>query len=671
MQDISNIKERIEYLSEYLKKQNDAYYINNSPEITDIEYDMLYNELKNLENEYPNLKLPNSPTAFVGSDISNQKTLNHKERMYSLDNAFTINELINFVNKISKDYNIKLPEVCLEHKIDGFSINLLYENGFLKYALTRGDGIKGEIVTDNIKQVSGIPMQIPYKETIEIRGEIFLSKKDFARINQERQDKNQKLFANPRNAAAGTIKLKDSSIVKERNLQMFAYSLGYIDPNSSLNLKSHSDILRLLKEFSFSVNENFTTINDFQSMSDYCNYWENNKESLYYEIDGIVLKINDLSLQNELGYTGKSPKWAIAYKFKAEEKISTLKEVIYQVGRTGAVTPVAILEPTQIAGSTVSRATLHNADEIERLDLRLGDKVRIIKSGEIIPKIIDVVKENRPDISNQVIFTKTCPSCNSTLHKENDSIVFYCDNIDCPAQLNRRIEHFASRDAMNIEGLGESVISQLISNNLINSIESIYNIDFNVFQTLDRQGKKSADNLKYAIENSKNMPLDKLIFSLGIRFVGQKTSKILASYFKSLDKLAQAGFSTLVNINEIGEKIAKSITEFFSAQENQILIQNLKDIGLNTELDSDESISEILKDKKVLVTGTLDNFTRTEVHHLIEKHGGTLTSSVSKNLDYLIVGTNPGSKLEKAKKFSTIKILDEKDFLKLISVKTL
>jgi len=374
-----------------------------------------------------------------------------------------------------------------------------------------------------------------------------------------------------------------------------------------------------------------------------------------------------MKLMVELGFTSKSPKWAIAYKFKAEEKISTLNEVIYQVGRTGAVTPVAILEPTQIAGSIVSRATLHNADEIERLDLRIGDKVKIIKSGEIIPKIIDVVRENRPPDSKKVTFITHCPSCNSLLHKENESIIFYCDNIDCPAQLHRRIEHFASRDAMNIEGLGGSVIQQLLDSHLIDSIESIYNIDFSKFSLLEKQGKKSAENLKKAIENSKNMPLDKLIFALGIRYVGQKTSKILATQFKTLDSLVSANYEELLTINEIGEKIAKSIIDFFSAKENLLLIEKLSDIGLNTKIFEDEFVSNRLGNKKFLVTGTLNKYSRTEIHKLIEKNGGTIISSVSKNLDYLVVGSNPGNKYEKAKKISTIKIIDEDKFLELLS----
>ncbi|MDD4156871.1 MAG: NAD-dependent DNA ligase LigA [Candidatus Cloacimonetes bacterium] len=667
MQDLEKIKNRISYLTKFLKEQNTNYYIKNSPLIPDTEYDILYKELKDLENQYPGFKSIDSPTLFVGSDLKNQKTLSHKERMYSLDNAFSINEIKTFINKIKSEFNINFPEICLEHKIDGLSINLVYENGKLLYALTRGDGEKGEIVTDNIKEISGIPLTIPIKELIEIRGEIYLPKEDFNRLNNHRANNNLKLFANPRNAAAGTIKLKDSNLVKKRNLKMFTYAIGYLDINSTFKPKKHSELLNSFSNLKFPVNETFEVIDNFKDLENYCAYWETHKDTLSYEIDGIVLKINDFTLQQELGFTSKSPKWAIAYKFKAEEKISTLNEVIYQVGRTGAVTPVAILEPTQIAGSIVSRATLHNADEIERLDLRIGDKVKIIKSGEIIPKIIDVVRENRPPDSKKVTFITHCPSCNSLLHKENESIIFYCDNIDCPAQLHRRIEHFASRDAMNIEGLGGSVIQQLLDSHLIDSIESIYNIDFSKFSLLEKQGKKSAENLKKAIENSKNMPLDKLIFALGIRYVGQKTSKILATQFKTLDSLVSANYEELLTINEIGEKIAKSIIDFFSAKENLLLIEKLSDIGLNTKIFEDEFVSNRLGNKKFLVTGTLNKYSRTEIHKLIEKNGGTIISSVSKNLDYLVVGSNPGNKYEKAKKISTIKIIDEDKFLELLS----
>lgn len=657
------VKKRIDFLVTYLNEQNHNYYIKNVPLISDAEFDLLYGELKELERLYPDLIRTDSPTQKVGSDISREMSVLHKVRMYSLDNAFSINDVKNFINKICIDNNISFPELCLEHKIDGFSINLLYKNGKLEYALTRGDGVQGEIVTDNVKCINGLPSEILFNNEIEIRGEIFMDKITFDSINAFRSDNNLKTFANPRNAAAGTIKLKDSNVVKERNLKIFLYSLGFYQ---NLDVKKHSDILKFLSSHNFPVNSNFKVVNNFSDLEEYCRYWEENRSKLDYEIDGIVIKINNIDLQNELGFTSKSPKWAIAYKFKAEEQISTLKDVIFQVGRTGAVTPVALLDPVHIAGSTVSRATLHNADEIERLDLRIGDKVKIIKSGEIIPKIIDVIKENRPDEKNKVKFISNCPDCNSVLHKEKDSIAFYCDNIDCPSQLLRRIEHFASRDAMNIEGLGESVINQLLENKLISSVEGIYNLDYNKFSQLERQGEKSAENLKNAIQNSKNMPFEKLLFALGIRYVGQKTSKILASHFKNIDNLINAKYEELKVINEIGEKIAYSILEFFSAEENIKLINHLKDLGLNMQVSEDDKDSSVLQNKKFLVTGTLQKFSRNEIHQLIEKNGGTIISSVSKNLDFLIVGENAGSKLDKAKKLNNVIILDEDRFLEML-----
>jgi DNA ligase (NAD+) len=668
------IKSRIEYLTNYLNKQNHLYYVENKPEITDVEYDILYSELKNLEEAHPELALKVSPTQQVGSDlvVETSKTIKHLQRMYSLDNAFSYEDIKTFIDRIEKDYKT-FPEVCLEHKIDGLSVNLLYENGFLSYALTRGDGESGEIVTENILTIKDIPQMIDYKGTIEVRGEVYMRTEDFRKINEERAKNNLKLFANPRNVASGTLKLKDSSIVAERNLKIFVYGVGYHFPSKlegvgGGSIQSHSNYLNFLKQLGFTVNPHFTTANSLQEIYDFCDKWNVNRNTLDYEIDGIVLKINNRALQSELGFTSKSPKWAIAYKFPAEEKITTLKDVIFQVGRTGAITPVAILEPVAISGSIVSRATLHNADEIERLNIKIGDQVKIIKSGEIIPKIIEVVNsEFRIPNSEFLKFPKCCPVCGSTLHKEDEGCIFYCDNNNCPAQLQRKLEHFCSKDALNIEGLGEAVISQLLENKLITTIDSIYNIDFEKFAKLDKQGTKSAENLKNSIESSKTRDFDRLIFALGIRHVGQKTSKILARYFENIDSLISTDLETLTKINEIGAKIANSLRDFFSDESNLDLIEKLQKIGLNfSKTAIGENTSQTLNDKKFLITGSFERWTRDELTKIIEDNGGTVISAVSKNLNYLIVGDKPGSKLEKSNKIPTITLLNEESFLEMI-----
>jgi len=662
MDDIKKAKKRITTLCEYLNKQNQLYYVQNSPEISDAEYDLLYSELKYLESQYPQLIQPDSPTQKVGTDLpfTNVKTKPHLQKMYSLDNAFSTDEIEAFLSKISQP----IPSLCLEHKIDGLSINLIYQNGLLVDALTRGDGETGEVVTENILTITEIPRKIGFQDTIEIRGEVYMTKADFERLNAQRAENAQKLYANPRNVASGTLKLKDPAIVASRNLKVFIYGIG----TGKQHFQRHSDTLKWCAKMGFPINPHFVVVDSVPDIIKYCQDWDIQRSQLPYEIDGIVVKIDSLTLQDQLGFTSKSPKWAVAYKFKAEELVTTLKDVIYQVGRTGAVTPVAILEPIAISGSVVSRATLHNADEIGRLGLRIGDSVKIIKSGEIIPKIIEVVSSSSGAL---VTFPTQCPECGSPLHKDSDGAIFYCDSNACPAQAKRKLIHFCSKDAMDIEGLGTSIINQLYDQKILSTIESIYHIDFDQLVKQNMLGPKIAENLKHAIEESKNRDLDRLIFALGIRFVGQLTSKILAQHFQSITAFYTATADTLKTIDEVGDKIATAIVQFFQDKENTDLIQGLTNIGINTQLkrkSTPSKVNENINGKKFLITGSFAQYSRSDIEAIITENGGINISAVSKNLDYLIVGQSPGSKLQKAQNIPSIQIIDLQTFLQMVNL---
>lgn len=642
---------------------SNLYYKKNQPEISDYDFDQMVKQLQYLEKKYPQYKESESPTEKVGSDITGRgKIIPHKLRMYSLENAYSLEEIEQFISRIKK-VDDRTLYVTTELKIDGFSINLYYEDGKLQYATTRGDGFEGEDVTENIKRLKSIPNEINYKEPIEIRGEIYLPIKEFERINSERENNGEKLFVNPRNAAAGTIKLNDADVVASRKLNSIIYSVGLI--NNS-NIKTQNDLLEFLEEQGFNIVK-VNCVSGIKEITDQCEIWEQSRHNLDYEIDGLVIKVNDFKLQDKLGFTSKSPKWAIAYKFKAEEVETQVLGVDFQVGRTGAVTPVARLKPVFISGSTVSNATLHNEDEIKRLDLRIGDYVTIIKSGEIIPKIIDVNYKKRELNSKTIEFLKNCPACRTPLKREKEGVISYCNNINCPAQIQRRIQHFASRVAVDINGLGEAVVKQLIEHRQINKVQDIYHINFKEFQQYEKQGTKSAENLKNAIENSKTQKFHKILFGLGIRFVGAKISKILCSNFKNINEIINADYEDLVEIDEIGEKIARSVYEFFQNENNLLMIESLQDSGMKMISENIE-VEDILKGTKFIITGTLINYSRNEIKEMIEKNGGKVISAVSKNLNYLIVGENPGSKLRKAEDIESVKIINENEFLQIIGV---
>ena len=654
----------IEELRKKIKEYDLAYYRDSNALISDYEYDKLFKKLKDLENQYPEFKDSDSPTKKITSDISNEKSsvIPHKKRMYSLGNTYSFDELKDALHRISKENNSHLPELMCELKIDGFSINIYYENGELIYATTRGDGFEGEDVTANIKQIKSIPQKIKFKGKVEIRGEVFLPIKEFEKINKQRKENGETPFANPRNVAAGSIKIKDSSVFAERNLTYTMYTIGF---SEETEINSQAELFSFLEENGFLISNYSQQVKSFEEVKNYCEKWEQQRSELPFEIDGIVIKVNSFELQEKIGYTAKNPKWAFAYKFKAEEKFTQLLDVSFQVGRTGAITPVAHLKPVFVSGSTISRATLHNADEILRLDLHINDTVKIIKSGEIIPKIIEVDLSKRADNTKKIVFPKVCPSCGSELEREVDGVIFYCNNINCPAQLQKRIEHFVSRDAMDIDGLGESLVAKLVEKNLIKKIEDIYSLDYEKIITLDKLAEKSVENLREAIENSKKQPLHKVLFGLGIRFVGAKTSKIIADYFKSIEAIHQSSYEELLEIEEIGEKIAKSIIQFFQSEENILTINRLKEVGV--QFIFEENKKSQISGKSFLITGTLQNYKRNEIKNIIEKLGGKILSSVSKNLNYLIVGEKPGSKLSKAKNIPSIKIINEQQFKELIT----
>ncbi|MDP8210331.1 MAG: NAD-dependent DNA ligase LigA [Candidatus Stygibacter australis] len=659
----NGIAEKIRQLQEEIKRHNLLYYQKSASEISDYEYDDMVKELEKLEKENPQYAEPASPTQKVSSDLTGErKVIEHKLRMYSLDNAYSLEEVSAFLDKIALEINT-FPEVMMEHKLDGFSINLYYENGILQYATTRGNGYEGEDVTGNVTMINDIPQKIDHQGKIEVRGEIFFSKSEFVRLNIERENADENLFANPRNAAAGTIKLKDCNLVAQRRLESYMYAVGYSETMTAENQK---ELLAFLKKQGFRVNERSRSAKKFEKIKAYCEDWDQKRYNLPFEIDGIVIKINDFGLRQELGYTSKSPKWAIAYKFKAEEKETILETVEFQVGRTGAITPRAVLQPVHLAGTTVTHATLHNADEMERLDIHLGDTVKVIKSGEIIPKITGVDADKRPADALKAEFPSECPACGTELHREMDGTIYYCNNIDCPAQVHRRLTHYASREAVDIDGLGEALIQQLIDNDLISKIEDIYELDYEKVLLLERQAKKSVENLKQAIEQSKQQKFSKILFGLGIRYVGDKTARILAKHFGYIDKLSEADLEKLLEVEEIGEKIAQSVIDFFANPLNQEMIAALKEAGVN--LEAEEIISgDRLAGKTFLVTGSLSGYSRQEIKEKIESEGGRILSSVTKNLDYLLVGEKPGSKLGKAKKLETVQIINEKEFEEMLT----
>jgi len=657
------IKDRIDYLRKKINKHNHAYYVLDKPLISDFEFDQLLNELQDIENKYPQFYDSNSPTNRIGGDVLNEfKTKPHRYKMLSLANSYTKNDLIDFDKRIQKTVNHNFRYIC-EYKYDGVSISLTYKNGELSSALTRGNGIEGDDVTTNIKTIKSIPLKLSgtFPNFFEIRGEIFISKSDFKKMNLSRKNKNLSTYSNARNTASGSIKLLDSKEVAKRPLDCFLFQIL----SEELPSNSHYKNLNKAKEWGFKIPDTISIHNNINDVINYLTKFEEKKNKLPYDIDGIVIKVDDISLQKEIGFTSKIPKWAIAFKFKPDQVSTKLKEIIYQVGRTGAITPVAILEPIKIAGTIVQRASLHNLDQINKLDVRIGDIVYVEKGGEIIPKITGVNFNERTLFCKPTIFTETCPSCNTTLIRLENDAKHYCPNTNyCHPQIKGKFEHFISREAMNIDGLGSETINLLIKKNLLINLNDLYELKFDDLEKLEGLGKKSAENILDAIKKSKERSFEKVIFALGIRYVGVNTSKIITKELKNINAIINSKVEDLLEIEEIGEKIANSIYEYFQNQNNVLLINNLINKKLKFEIDKKlVNESNKLKGENIVISGTFERFSRDELKKIIEEHGGKNSSSISKNTTFVIAGKNMGpSKKNKAKDLS-IKILTEEEFL--------
>ncbi len=668
---MEDIKKRIELLRGKINDADYKYYVLAEPEISDYEYDMLMKELEELEKEHPELITQDSPTQRVsGKPTKEFKTVIHKTPMLSLSNSYNFEDLKEFDRRVKSALNGKRYEYVCELKFDGIAVSLIYENGILVRGATRGDGERGEDITANLKTIKSIPLKIKednaFKiKNFEVRGEVFIKKDDFERINEEQEIRGEKIFSNPRNTAAGTLKLKDSRAVASRPLNIFVYFLKAED----IQLKTHFENLEILEKLRFPVSKNRKLAANIDEVKIFCDETENIRDTLPFEIDGIVVKVNSLEQQEFIGYTAKSPKWAIAYKFKAKEKITRIKSITLQVGRTGTITPVAELEPVFLAGSTISRATLHNFDEIERKDIRVNDFVKIEKGGDVIPKVTESIKEKRDKNSKPFKLPERCPVCGEKTERPEGEANIYCVNYFCPAQVQGRIEHFVHRDAMNIEGLGSSIIEVLLREKLISDYTDIYNLKHyrDKLTAIERFGEKSVDNLLQAIEKSKERPFERVLFALGIRHIGERTASIIAKHFGNIDNLMSASEEDITNIYEMGPATAKSIRLFFGNPLTSSLIQKLKDAGLNFEIKKEEmkKINERINGKTFVLTGTLENYKRDEASEIIEKNGGRVTSSVSKKTDYVLAGAEAGSKLEKAKKLG-VKVISETEFEEML-----
>lgn len=662
MIELDNIKKRIDELIRIIKKANDEYYLEDNPTLTDQEYDRYMAELISLEQRYPFLGREDSPTHHVGTKIQDKfNKAVHKISMLSLGNVFNEDEIRTFDERIKKVDN---PEYVCELKIDGLGISLTYEKGVLVRGATRGDGVVGEDITANIRTIKSIPLILNKEIDIEVRGEIYLSKDSFEKINAERAKNGEPLFQNCRNAAAGSVRNLDVNVTKKRKLDCFIYHL----PNPlDYGLKTHYDALMFMKELGFNTNYKCNRlVKNIDEVFDYIKEWTEKRESLPYDIDGIVIKVNDIAMQNRLGFTAKVPRWATAYKFPAEEVVTRLIDIIFTVGRTGKITPNAVLEPVRVAGSTIRRATLHNEDNVVIKDIRPGDYVIIHKAGDVIPEVVRSLKERRTGDELPFQMISNCPICKTRIIRKEEEADYYCPNEECPARKIENIIHFASRDAMNIDSMGESVIEELYNEGYIKNITDIY--DFDKYKdeliNLDGYGKKKLDNLSKAIEDSKKVSLEKLLFGLGIRNVGSKTAKILARRFKSLDNIINTSIEELTSIPDIGEIIAKSIVDYFSDKSNLEIINRLKAFGVNMEYINTSNTEEKdeFKGKTFVLTGTLVGITRDKATELIENLGGKVSSSVSSKTSCVIVGDNPGSKYDKARALN-VPIWQEEEFL--------
>ncbi len=684
-------EKRMRELADEIRHHNKLYYEENDPEISDREYDQLVKELEAFEEKYPELAEPDSPTKHVGGEASGKAqtdsgevveafdTVEHEVPMLSISNTYSPDELRDFDNRVRRrlgredkiDYTVEL-------KIDGVSATLMYRDGEIDYGATRGNGSEGDVITLNLLTLDDIPRKLKDIEddtALEVRGEVYMQLDDFEEMNEAREEDNKDPFANPRNATAGSLKLLDSRIVAKRPLRFFAYGVGLVE-NIDLP-QSHADLLDFLGDTAFLINPNRWTTSGIEPILEIIEEWEEKHDTLDYAVDGLVIKVDDRDLHDQLGVTSKSPRWMVAYKFSAKQAETKINDIKVQVGRTGAATPVAHLEPVFLDGSTVSRATLHNRDEIERLDVHIGDHVIIEKAGDIIPKVVEVLKQKRNGTEETFHFPDTCPACGSDLVESEEEVAIRCENVACPAQVKNRIQHYASRDAMDIDGLGEKVIDQMVENDLVNTFSDLYKLDVETIAGLERMAKKSAENLVDAIEASKERPFSAFVYALGIRHIGSTTSRIIVENFHSIEDLKKADTESLEAIDGIGATLAESVVAFFDQTENDEELQRLADVGLPMELtknerqtleakqaaaeDSDNPIAG----KTFVLTGALESMKRSEAKKAIEDRGGKATSAVSKSTDYVVAGDEPGSKIDKAEKLD-ITILNEEDFKNLL-----
>jgi DNA ligase (NAD+) len=663
-----DIQNTIQKLREELNQHNYNYYVLDTPTISDFEFDLKLKQLQELENKHPEYFDENSPTQRVGGTITkNFKTVKHQHRMYSLDNSYSKDELVDWEKRVQKVLGDVPLEYTCELKYDGASISITYENGKLKRAITRGDGVQGDDVTNNIKTIKSIPLKLKgdFPETFDVRGEIILPYAGFEKMNQELIEIGETPYSNPRNTASGSLKLQDSTEVAKRPLDCLLYFII----GNKLPFKSQFESLETARSWGFKVPKEAKLANSLEEVFQYIDYWDIHRHNLPYETDGVVIKVNSFQYQDELGFTAKSPRWAIAYKFKSEQVFTRLNSISYQVGRTGAITPVANLEPVQLAGTIVKRASLHNADQIEKLDIRIGDTVFVEKGGEIIPKIIAVDLSKRPDNSEPTKYITHCPECQTELVRGEGEANHYCPNFyGCPPQIIGRIQHYISRKAMDIEGLGGETVALLFNNGLVHNYADLYELSVEQIRPLERMAQKSAENLVRGVENSKNVPFERVLYALGIRFVGETVAKKLAKHYKNIDALNQASLMDLVLVDEIGERIAQSVIDFFENQENRLIIDRLKSYGIqfeNIEI-INPNATDKLTGKTFVVSGVFEEFSRDDLKKAIEDNGGKVGSSISAKTDYVVAGINMGpAKLEKAVKLN-IPIISETDFMKMI-----
>jgi len=664
------IKERIEELIKQIRNHDYNYYVLSQPEIADKEYDLLMRELKDLEEKYPQFRRDDSPTARLSAGISESfKSIKHRQKMLSLDNTYSLSELEEWANRVDKGLRGGKVEFVAELKIDGVSVNITYVQGKLNAAATRGDGESGEDITQNIKTIRAIPLVMLGKnipDFIEIRGEVYMDKEDFLNLNQERKNAQEVLFANPRNATSGSLKLLDTGIVAKRRMSFFAHSLGEY---KGIDIISHWDFLNSLKAWGIRTNSHSRLCGDLKKVIDYCQAWQEKRKKLPYNIDGVVVKINNILQEKRLGFTLKSPRWAVAYKFPAQQATTVLKNILVQVGRTGVITPVAELEPVECAGVIISRATLHNFDEIGRLGVKIGDRIVLERAGEVIPKIIKVITSVRTGKEREFKIPKVCPACGCEVSKEKaEEVAYRCINPSCPAQIARGLVHFASRLAMDIQGMGESLVEQIVANGMVSDFADIYFLKKQDLLQLELFKDKKADNLLKAIAKSKQQSLSRFIYGLGIRHVGEKAAYTLAQRFRTLDHLINAKQEDLESIYEIGSIMAGSVVSFFKQKNTLALIKKFRTAGLELREESEISGKTSLNGKTIVFTGQLNTFSRSQAKGIVRQLGGRAVSVVSKNVDFVVAGENPGSKYSQAVKLG-LRIISEKEFSRWIASK--